>query len=110
MRSTIKWLLWLLVVVWLIGFVREKGISLDFDFNGLRLLIYISEIVWLATLINLLSRRNIDIHDKLSWVVALLLLNIIGAILYMFFAPAPPQASASQSGDTDKPDMRGPVL
>ncbi len=47
----------------------------------------VSVIVWLTALISLLSRRDIDIHDKVTWVVVVLLLNGLGGLIYFLFAP-----------------------
>ncbi len=43
--------------------------------------------IWLVALVSLLRRRDIDIHDKLTWVVTILLLNGIGGLLYFLFGP-----------------------
>lgn len=42
---------------------------------------------WAATLVSLCDRRDIEIHRKLSWVVTLLVLNALGALLYLAFGP-----------------------
>ncbi len=43
--------------------------------------------IWLAALVPLLRRRDIDIHDKLTWVVVVLVLNVLGAVIYFVFGP-----------------------
>ena len=53
----------------------------------MELLIAVCIILWLWALILLCSRRDIEIHRKLSWVVTLLVLNVIGALIYFIFAP-----------------------
>ncbi len=47
----------------------------------------ISLVLWIIGLVCLLRRRDIDIHDKLTWVVLVLLLNGLGALLYFIFGP-----------------------
>ena len=61
--------------------------SLDGFFSMLRFCLPILLAIWLAALVSLLRRRDIDIHDKITWVVALLLLNGIGGMLYFRYAP-----------------------
>ena len=61
--------------------------SLDGFFSMLRFCLPILLAIWLAALVSLLSRRDIDVHDKITWVVVVLLLNGIGGILYFRYAP-----------------------
>ena len=49
----------------------------------------IAVLIWIAGLVSILRRRDIDIHDKLTWVVVILLLNALGAILYFIFVAGP---------------------
>ena len=49
--------------------------------------IFISLIIWGIALIGLCSRRDIDVHDKISWLVVVLVFNTIGAIIYFIFSP-----------------------
>ena len=51
------------------------------------LLITVCVLIWLSALVSLCSRRDIEIHSKLSWVVTVLVLNTAGALLYFIFAP-----------------------
>ena len=51
------------------------------------LLTIIGLIIWLAAVVSLCSRRDIEIHSKLTWVVTVLILNILGAIIYFIFGP-----------------------
>ncbi len=44
-------------------------------------------VLWLAGLVHLSLRSDIDRHDKGTWLVVLLLLNGVGAVIYMFFGP-----------------------
>ncbi len=46
--------------------------------------------IWIFALINLCWRRDLDVHDKISWVVTLLVLNVVGAVIYLVFAPKQP--------------------
>ncbi|MCK5804718.1 MAG: PLDc_N domain-containing protein [Lentisphaeria bacterium] len=43
--------------------------------------------LWLISLVSLCSRRDIDVHSKITWVVVVLVFNGFGAILYFVFAP-----------------------
>jgi hypothetical protein len=53
----------------------------------MELFIALCIVFWAVTLVMLCGRRDIEIHSKLSWVVTLLVLNAVGALLYLFFAP-----------------------
>ena len=53
----------------------------------IRATVIISLIIWLAALVGLLSRRDVEIHEKLSWVVTIIVLNGIGGLLYFTFGP-----------------------
>ena len=44
-------------------------------------------IIWGVALVSLCSRRDIDIHSKLTWVVTVLVLNALGALIYLFVGP-----------------------
>ena len=50
------------------------------------LLILLSFIAWGMALIGLCSRRDIDVHSKISWLVVILVFHGIGAILYFLFS------------------------
>ena len=44
-------------------------------------------IMWVLALVSLCNRRDVDIHRKLSWVVTILVLNVVGALIYFLFGP-----------------------
>ena len=99
MRTQTKYLLGILAIILTVGFAIDMGTTID-DIK--RLAVAASVILWLVALIGLLSRRDVDIHDKLSWVVAILLLNGIGAILYFVFGPErKPDSSQTTTNDPD---------
>jgi hypothetical protein len=84
MRTQTKDLLGILALVFVVGFAIRIGTTID----DIMLLAALASIVlWIVALVNLLRRRDVDIHDKLTWVVTVLLLNGIGAILYFIFGP-----------------------
>jgi hypothetical protein len=51
------------------------------------LISFLSVIIWAVALIGLCSRRDIDVHSKISWVVVLLVFHGLGAIIYFIFSP-----------------------
>ena len=51
------------------------------------LFITVCVIIWGIALVSLCSRRDIEIHSKLTWVVTVLVLNALGALIYLFFGP-----------------------
>lgn len=53
----------------------------------MELLIIMCAVLWIAALVALCSRRDIEIHRKLSWVVTVLVLNALGGLLYFIFGP-----------------------
>ena len=59
----------------IMGFVLGLGILTFFIIIGVA-------VFWLWMLIDLLQRKKFD--DKLVWLVALIFLNILGAVLYYF--------------------------
>ena len=59
----------------IMGFVLGLGILAFFIIIGVA-------VFWLWMLIDLLQRKKFD--DKLVWLVALIFLNILGAVLYYF--------------------------
>ncbi len=59
-------------------------------------------IVWIAAVISLCSRRDIEIHAKLSWVVTVLLLNVLGALIYFIFGPRRPPKPTDQEIPIDQ--------
>jgi len=61
-------------------------------------------IIWAVALMSLCSRRDIDIHSKLSWVVTVLVLNTLGALIYFLFGPKR-QASGESPVDADAVPM-----
>ena len=67
----------------------------------IRLAVVVGVVVWLVGLISLLRRRDIEIHDKLSWVVAVLLLNGVGAIVYFVFGPRREPTARSSEEEED---------
>ena len=44
-------------------------------------------VIWATALIGLCSRRDIDVHTKISWLVVVIVLQFIGAIIYFLFGP-----------------------
>jgi hypothetical protein len=53
----------------------------------MELFITVCVIIWGIALVSLCSRRDIEIHTKLTWVVIVLALNALGALIYLFFGP-----------------------
>ena len=53
----------------------------------MELLAILCALIWAIGLVSLCSRRDIEIHSKLSWVVTVLVLNALGALLYFIFGP-----------------------
>lgn len=53
----------------------------------MELLITVCLIIWAVALVSLCSRRDIEIHSKLTWVVTVLVLNALGALIYFAFGP-----------------------
>ncbi len=51
------------------------------------LFIAVCAIIWLVALVSLCSRRDIEIHSKLSWLATVLVLNAVGALIYFVFGP-----------------------
>jgi hypothetical protein len=66
-------------------------------------------VIWAIALISLCSRRDIEIHAKLAWVVTVLVLNTLGALIYFFFGPsrqsdgAPEGAPVTPEGEAWNP-------
>ena len=83
-----------------------KPITLESFLPLFRTLIPVCFIIWLVALTTLLGRRDIDIHDKLSWVVVILLLNGIGGLFYFLWGP--PRAPAVDE-DVRIPDKGQPL-
>ncbi len=54
----------------------------------MKLFLFVSLILWAIALVSLCSRRDIDVHRKITWVVIVLVLNGLGAVLYLLFGPA----------------------
>ena len=48
----------------------------------------ITWLIWLSAIISLCTRRDIEIHRKLTWIVTVLVLNVIGALIYFIFVPS----------------------
>ena len=44
--------------------------------------------IWLAALISLIRRTDIDDTDKIIWTIVLCTLNLLGVALYVIFAPS----------------------
>jgi len=84
MTTLSKYMLRILACILIIWLAVESDTTLS-QLKGPA--IVISLFLWIIALVALLIRRDIDIHDKLSWVVTILLLNGIGAILYFVFGP-----------------------
>ena len=55
-------------------------------------------LIWLWALVSVCSRRDIDIHNKVSWVVTILVLNALGALLYLVACPKQEPTPASTCG------------
>jgi hypothetical protein len=53
-------------------------------------------VIWVISLISLCSRWDIDVHTKISWIVLLLVLNGIGALIYLLFGPESAQQKESR--------------
>jgi hypothetical protein len=72
------------------------------------MLYLICAVLWIATLVSLFRRRDIESGKRIFWIVTVLVLNVIGVLLYFLFGP--PRASAPVSGeDKIDPDAE-PVL
>ena len=72
-------------------------------------------ITWAVALISLCGRRDIEIHDKLTWVVTVLVLNALGALIYFIFGPrrqaiAKPQIDADAIPVTPEGTSWNPIL
>jgi len=96
MTTLSKYLLRFLVCILIIWLAVESEVTLSLLKDPA---IIISLFLWIIALVALLIRRDIDIHDKLSWVVTILLLNGIGAILYFVFGPK------RKYSERDKPEV-----
>jgi hypothetical protein len=58
-------------------------------------------ILWLGTLVDLLRRTDIDPVTRLTWVIVVLFLNLIGAIIYVIWGPQGKSvARPAQESDT----------
>jgi hypothetical protein len=68
-------------------------------------------IMWLHALMSLCDRRDIEIHRKLSWVVAVLILHVVGALIYYFFGPVratePTSSEDAIAPDAEPVDLPG---
>ena len=53
----------------------------------MQLFVFVCAVIWTLALVSLCSRRDIEIHRKLTWIVTVLALNALGAIIYFFFGP-----------------------
>ncbi len=53
----------------------------------MRLLYLACLVAWVLALVSLCRRRDIDIDRKVTWVVIVLLLNVVGAVLYFLLGP-----------------------
>ncbi len=53
----------------------------------MELFITVFLIIWGVALVSLCSRRDIEIHSKITWLVTVLVLNALGALIYLFFGP-----------------------
>ena len=62
-------------------------------------------ILWIVAVVSLCSRRDIEIHAKLSWVVTVLILNVLGARIYFIFGPRRPPAPGDKEIPID-PDAK----
>lgn len=50
-------------------------------------ILIVALIIWGAALIGLCSRRDIDVHTKITWLVVILIFHALGAIVYFIFSP-----------------------
>ena len=66
--------------------------------------------MWLFALVSLCSRRDIAIHRKLSWVVAVPVLNVVGAVIYFVAGPtcARPPSNPDDAIDPDAEPIQPP--
>lgn len=62
-------------------------------------------LVWFCALICLCSRRDIEIHRKLTWVVTVLVLSVLGALIYFIFGPSRVMEGADKEFPID-PDAK----
>jgi len=53
----------------------------------MEILIAIILLFWGFSLICICSRRDIDVHDKITWVVVILVLNVLGSLVYFALGP-----------------------
>ena len=63
----------------------------------MRLFVVVGMVIWIWALVSLCSRRDIEIHSKVSWVVTVLVLNAAGALLYFIFGPRGQIADADRA-------------
>jgi hypothetical protein len=96
-KKPLHYLLWILALVFLVGFAQSRGATPQ---DLIRPAAWLSVLIWLAALVGLLSRRDVEIHDKLTWVVTILLLNGIGGALYFIFGPK----RGSSAGESEPVD------
>lgn len=57
-------------------------------------------IVWIFGLVSLLRNRLIDVHDKITWVVVVLLLLTIGSTAYIVYIMLPEDLNSYRSSGT----------
>jgi predicted membrane channel-forming protein YqfA (hemolysin III family) len=74
----------------------------------MKLIYVICIVVWIATLISLFRRRDMESGKRILWIVTVLVLNVIGVLLYFLFGPR--RASAPISGDAEIDPNAEPVL
>lgn len=74
-------------------------------------------ILWAGALVSLCDRRDIEIHNKVTWIVTVLVLNLLGAILYFVFgpkrqAPTSPECPIDEDAVPHIPEgrSRNPIL
>ncbi len=65
-------------------------------------------VVWIATLISLFRRRDIEGGKRIYWIVTVLVLNVIGVLLYFLFGPQRTRDPISADAEID-PNVE-PVL
>lgn len=65
-------------------------------------------VVWIATLISLFRRRDIESGKRIYWIVTVLVLNVVGALLYILFGP--PRTGDPVSAEAEIDPNAKPVL
>ena len=73
------------------------------DYRNTAIIIFVvAELCWLYFLVVHLKNRNYDPTEKICWTVVLCVLNVLGLILYLSFAPKLPKESLQESEERIK--------